>query len=249
MCRAREISDDRAVRRLEQTRRCSQSVGTSLPPKRFNRSSLYPGTSRAISSRTASGSNGLSLGSRSFAASQTACRSASPACAPRDCPRSAGYAALAERHQRLYVCAHRARQANQNLEVRLHAGAIRSLLHQLHIAKGVGHGAGLFIETRSGQYHIGERAVSVRNRSCTTTKVFFRLSDAMSQLLTQDWRQQQAMHQVDSRQRRQSFAAALSTAAGRHPGYSAKAAGAETGTYPGSRSGNRPMSAAPREFA
>jgi hypothetical protein len=45
---------------------------------------LYPGTILFISHNTASGSKLLTLGSRFRPASQTACRSASPDCAPRD---------------------------------------------------------------------------------------------------------------------------------------------------------------------
>ena len=48
------------------------------------------------------------------------------------------------------------RKANENLEVRLHAGVVRSLPDQLHIAEGVGDSAGLLVKAGRGKHHIGD---------------------------------------------------------------------------------------------
>ena len=61
-------------------------------------------------------------GFKILAVSQTAMRSASPDCAPRDWPRSADIPRLAEWHQRLDFDAHGVREANENFKIGFHAG-------------------------------------------------------------------------------------------------------------------------------
>ena len=78
-----------------------------------SRGQLVPGTSRAISSRMASGSKGLSFGSRLLAASQTACRLLHPL-ALRAMAQIGRHSAFAKGNQCLHIGAHRVGQAHQN---------------------------------------------------------------------------------------------------------------------------------------
>ena len=82
----------------------------------------------------------------------------------RPCPAATGPA----RRQ-----AHFLRDQADDLEIRLRAHGADGALQPLHFAADVGHGAVLFVgATPRAARHRRACAVSVRNRSCTTTKAF-----------------------------------------------------------------------------
>ena len=76
--------------------------------------------------------------------------------------------------------AHLVGDADDHLEVGADAGAVAGFFDLLEVAVAVGDGAGFLVQVGGGKDDVGEAAVSVRNMSWTTRKVFLRVAGSMS---------------------------------------------------------------------
>ncbi len=227
------------------------SVATSLPLKRFMRSSLYDGTSRSISSSTASGSNGLSFGSSPLRSQPHGVPIGLARLRAARLSQVGGHTRLAERNQlSSHPHADRGRQANQDFEIRLHTCLVSCLAHQLHIAVGVGHRARLLIKTGRRQHHIGKLPLSPSGTYPARSQTFSSATpDPLRSFSTGSAPTTSRAPSLPLRAA-SIISGCVSPGVPGIPAYSsANAPGSPTGTYPGSRSGSSPMSAAPRELA
>jgi hypothetical protein len=103
------------------------------------------------------GSKGLRRGSRPWAVSQTAWRSASPDCAPRDWPMSAETPLVLPKGTSFLTSAPMAPAMRTMISKSgLTPARSAAFFDQLDVAVGVGDGAGFFVEAGGGQDYVGE---------------------------------------------------------------------------------------------
>jgi len=146
--------------------------------QQVQRETSYPGTSRWISSRIAMGSNGDIFNSSPWASSQTLCRSASPDCAPRDCPMSARVP-LPKGNQLANLSAHGIGDAHDHFEIRFRAGHFAGFFSQSANRRSVGERSGLFVSIGRRQHDIGDGRGLGQEMSCTTTKLCEKANGSM----------------------------------------------------------------------
>ncbi len=129
-------------------------------------------------------------------------------------------AAFAEGNKRLDVCAHGCGEANEDFEVGLDAGVICGLPDQLHIAEGVGDGAGLLVKARRGKDDVGDGSGFGQEKVLHDDEGVGECLRVDATALDTDSRRQPQARRVGRRWQRRAFRAVSCRVCGGMPGYS-----------------------------